>query len=762
MKRVAQMTPKEAIAKIKKFDREHKGCSQLPIIMRIGKEKMTCGQVTEDNLCCLYGATYNSDSRHLWWQSELDPIPRKWHYGVDFDIGDDLLRIQIMKIPGSKTEPDVKKRKWTPLKPEELESYQGKYTKVYIDLRNGGRAYFEDGTCCLFSKTDFPYFYSTTRGRRRLHSAVWTYAFRSPQSKMLEISNILINTYKKTRCQWFMNDLQESTYIPAGRLLDLAISQQYTNASKNSPSDREKEIAAMQKLVDVDKVVRELSPFNDAHIIKSDKVGNVYMFYWNYTNRVYGYGCDWQHPEMEHVYYVTMINGKKTTSFCIKKDKKSGSMKCEHVQNKDVIIDANTVDMCHAMQIFKDHPKLSWVTGFRSCHIHIYPHQIPDLDKAYPVEQFVKMGLPYLALGCLYNGSFIRNRSQSYLAFELSEIKSYTSALKLYGISRQQAEYINDKIQHASDTFNNNNRYDVGDGVTESIVKYLRDLLGEDDDLPKYGETINMMVDFLFNGRRSPEKQYKWHIPPHALRKGCVYRKNILRLIKMYTDALKDPERYLSVGYVGDAIDMWFSENNYNTAGFWGEDGVASTLRNLHDISVLHDHLVELRNNRRNHYGWWSPTKQLTVAEQESLRKKHEKELQEVCEKYSFIGDEFRIVVPMRAADIVNEGQMLGHCVGGYADRHMERITTILFLRKNSDPEKSFYTIEVHDIKNNPTVQQIHGKFNRWIGTDPDAMRFAYHYLRDHNIYCDKNILLNTSMQYGSCGGTRLPESELY
>ena len=63
MKRVAQMAPKEAIAKIKKFDREHKGYSQLPIIMRIGKEKMSSSQVTKDNLCCLYGAKYNSEMR---------------------------------------------------------------------------------------------------------------------------------------------------------------------------------------------------------------------------------------------------------------------------------------------------------------------------------------------------------------------------------------------------------------------------------------------------------------------------------------------------------------------------------------------------------------------------------------------------------------------------------------------------------------------------------------------------------------------------
>ena len=95
MKKVAKMTPKEAIAKIKKFDREHKGCSQLPIIMRIDSKTKRAGDVRDRDLCCLNGAT-NVDYR---WQYERDYMPRSWHYGLDFDIGDDLLRIQILKLP---------------------------------------------------------------------------------------------------------------------------------------------------------------------------------------------------------------------------------------------------------------------------------------------------------------------------------------------------------------------------------------------------------------------------------------------------------------------------------------------------------------------------------------------------------------------------------------------------------------------------------------------------------------------------------------
>ena len=49
--------------------------------------------------------------------------------------------------------------------------------------------------------------------------------------------------------------------------------------------------------------------------------------------------------------------------------------------------------------------------------------------------------------------------------------------------------------------------------------------------------------------------------------------------------------------------------------------------------------------------------------------------------KYEFELDGLRIVFPMTAAAIRREGKLLRHCVGGYADRHMKGVVTILFLR---------------------------------------------------------------------------------
>ena len=743
MKRVAQMTPKEAIAKIKKFDREHKGFSQLPIIMRIGKERMTCDQVKEDNLCCLYGATYNSDVRYSWW-GPIDLMPRKWHYGIDFEIGDDLLRVQIMKIPGSETEPDVKKRKWTPLKPEELESYQGKYTKVYIDIRPGGKAYFEDGTCCAFSKTDFPYFCSTTRGCRRLNSAIWQYRFRSSPNKMLEISNMLINTYKKTGPRWFMDQFQYEERVPAGRLVDLATTQQYIADAKDSPSDREKEIDAMRKLIDVDKILSSCGP-EDTHM-RSEKIGKIYMFYWpatwsGYLNNVY---VDRQ------IVYATLINGKKTTSFLIDRDKKT----VEHVQNQKLEI-SSAINVHDAIQIFKDHPKLSWVTEL-PCFSYIRPDQVPALEKAYPVEQFVKMGLPYAAEGCLYCGSFTTNRT-SY-ALDIDYVKANTSVLKAYGISRKQAEYIDEKLRRTIRD-NDNRYYYTNRGLTETIVVMLRRLFDVEELSKRLSNDFDIFVDWLYGDNHCPDMPY-WNNHHILAYPDSPQYRNLVRIIKMYVQELRKPHTTGSLNYFKDTINMWMQENHYEADRFWGPNGIANTLRTPHDFQVLHDHLVEIRNARYNRRGGYY-NNQRTLAEQAEFERKAKKALELLRENYEYIGDSFRIVVPMTEAEITNEGQMLHHCVGGYATSHLERKTTILFLRANETPDKSYYTIEIRNINNGPYVAQIHGFGNKWIGNDPDAMRFAYHYFIDHKIRCDKNILLCTGRSYGGGSGA-LPESELY
>ena len=113
-------------------------------------------------------------------------------------------------------------------------------------------------------------------------------------------------------------------------------------------------------------------------------------------------------------------------------------------------------------------------------------------------------------------------------------------------------------------------------------------------------------------------------------------------------------------------------------------------------------------------------------------------------EKYEKIGDEFEIIVPREPKDIINEGASLSHCVGGYLESVASGYKTILFLRKVSNPDRSFYTIEVGDSR----IIQIHGNHNKWLGNNPEAIQFVIDWLKDVQVRCSLRILFNLGQGY--------------
>lgn len=80
--------------------------------------------------------------------------------------------------------------------------------------------------------------------------------------------------------------------------------------------------------------------------------------------------------------------------------------------------------------------------------------------------------------------------------------------------------------------------------------------------------------------------------------------------------------------------------------------------------------------------------------------------------KYGFALGELRVVIPVSSAEIVQEGRTLHHCVGGYAARHIEGKTTILFIRKRRTPGRSFLTVELYEERGKIKIRQVHGYRN--------------------------------------------------
>lgn len=71
---------------------------------------------------------------------------------------------------------------------------------------------------------------------------------------------------------------------------------------------------------------------------------------------------------------------------------------------------------------------------------------------------------------------------------------------------------------------------------------------------------------------------------------------------------------------------------------------------------------------------------------------------QQIKEKYEYGDKDYMIIAPDRIEDIINEGHILGHCLHRsdfYFDRIQTRESYILFLRKASEPDQPYYTLEV-------------------------------------------------------------------
>ncbi|MCY1250002.1 PcfJ-like protein [compost metagenome] len=100
---------------------------------------------------------------------------------------------------------------------------------------------------------------------------------------------------------------------------------------------------------------------------------------------------------------------------------------------------------------------------------------------------------------------------------------------------------------------------------------------------------------------------------------------------------------------------------------------------------------------------------------EDELMRKKAKERYEKIKHYEFELGQIKIVVPHTAKEIIDEGNKLSHCVGGYAQRHVDGQTTILFIRKTENLDEPFYTVEVKNekvsqvrgTKNNPATEDV-------------------------------------------------------
>lgn len=98
------------------------------------------------------------------------------------------------------------------------------------------------------------------------------------------------------------------------------------------------------------------------------------------------------------------------------------------------------------------------------------------------------------------------------------------------------------------------------------------------------------------------------------------------------------------------------------------------------------------------------------VALQNAPKDKRIKAVADRLEKYSWEQDGFLIRPARTAQELINEGKDLMHCVGTYVDRYADGKTALFFVRRVTEPNVPFYTLELRE--ESMTVVQNHGYRN--------------------------------------------------
>ena len=80
-----------------------------------------------------------------------------------------------------------------------------------------------------------------------------------------------------------------------------------------------------------------------------------------------------------------------------------------------------------------------------------------------------------------------------------------------------------------------------------------------------------------------------------------------------------------------------------------------------------------------------------------------------LLDKVSYENKTYKVVVPITNTDILDEADQQRHCVASYIDKIVKGETNIVFIRNQSDLEKSLLTVEIRD----NSICQVRGHQNR-------------------------------------------------
>lgn len=182
-----------------------------------------------------------------------------------------------------------------------------------------------------------------------------------------------------------------------------------------------------------------------------------------------------------------------------------------------------------------------------------------------------------------------------------------------------------------------------------------------------------------------------------------IWDEGLDRIIRyLEKQAAKEGSEELPLQMFKDYRDMMLERNMLADLGeLTAAEKYPVSLRRAHD-RIAREHNARLRAAAADRH-----SKDVLVYAEKFLK------LYEEYSALEYSDGEICIVVPQSPLDLIKEGHILNHCVGGYSDRHCAG-RPIFFVRHARRPERSWYTLNENLTGDVPSRVQLHGYGNEF------------------------------------------------
>ncbi|MFX3635430.1 MAG: PcfJ domain-containing protein [Candidatus Pristimantibacillus sp.] len=166
--------------------------------------------------------------------------------------------------------------------------------------------------------------------------------------------------------------------------------------------------------------------------------------------------------------------------------------------------------------------------------------------------------------------------------------------------------------------------------------------------------------------------------------------------IKSFFPQMKSMLKYQNLRACASYIERQYSKNKRQ---YFDRSGVLQMWNDyMEQCKILELDLkrLEIVFPHKLHAAHESTTSQVQIKLSDIEAKRIAKRAIEL-EAYRFSLDGYLIRPAQSGQEIIDEGKVLRHCVGGYAQWHASGKTNILMIRKIADPNTPYFTIELKD-----------------------------------------------------------------